>query len=150
MRRFDAVEYKAFLATRRFGVEFEVSNNVEKRYIRSLVANHSRKKVRSTGYCQSVDNDYWHIKPDATCGVIGRFYDRGWEVASPVCAGYRDALHIADVANGLRKGGVVANRNCGFHVHVDIHDFTPSQVGVLLAHWIQIEPYILASLPNSR
>jgi len=150
MKYFKGIQFKSFWSRRRFGVELELTNNVSKPRIRSIITSCSGEKVHCTGHGCSVNNDYWHIKPDATCGRMGRFYDRGWEVASPVCSGFSQALYIGKVTSKLRSKGLAANRNCGFHVHVEIKDLWPQDVGRILAHWLKAEPYILASLPLFR
>lgn len=144
------VDYKCFSSTRRFGVELELSNNVDKPFLRQIIKKVSKIRCRSTAYAESVNNDYWHIKTDSTCGKLGRFLDTGWEIASPVLSGWLDVVHVAGVTNALRVHGVRVNRNCGFHVHVETADFTIPQMGCLLGHWLAVERFILGSLPLSR
>ena len=40
--------------------------------------------------------------------------------------------------------------NCGFHIHIDISDFSPEQVGIMIARWLKIEFYVMSACPMRR
>lgn len=140
---------------RKFGVELEIGNETSQEIIKSIITQTSKKfnfpcKASITGWEQSINNDFWHIKRDATCGLLGKPYDFGWEIASPVSSGSLDLNFIGQVSSSLNKFGLKANKNCGYHVHVDVSDFEPYHMGILLIRWLKIEKYLLNLVPNHR
>jgi len=147
---YSAVKYKKFVSQRRFGVELETSNTLTKAKVKSVLKTLSEYASLVTKYQLSGDNPAWHVKDDATCGPMGRLGPKGVEIASFVGKGINDLQHIADVAEGLHRAGCRVNNNCGLHVHAEAKDLTTAQVGVLIAHWIKIEPIISMSMPLSR
>ena len=78
---------------RPFGIELEVSNigrlpgqdvdfPVKIAYIKEIVKRHTSQKVLAHDeWSQSINNDYWHIKYDATCGILGKGpgFPHGWD-----------------------------------------------------------------------
>lgn len=146
--------YRGFTSKRRFGVELEASNNISKELILNVIERSSpNRKTKYDSYAQSVSNTYWHVKQDSSCGMatgVDRYTDKGWEIASFVGSGIQDAQHIGDVAESLMGAGLQVNNNCGLHVHVEVADFSPQQMGVLLAHWIKIEKFIMSIVPSRR
>lgn len=145
------VGYRELASNRRFGVELEMSNTCSKRKIGAFlkefektVGNGRDIKVTagSRGWAETRQNDYWHVKYDATCGPYGKNMDHGWEVASYIGRGHAEINLIAAAAGWLAQHGLEVNRNCGLHIHVDARDLTTSQVGLLMARWIKIEPYL--------
>ena len=151
-----------FSIKRPFGVELEVSNlgikdnqkfDVDIAYLKNIVSKNTSKKVIAIDdWSQSVNNDYWHLKYDATCGEFGKGpgYPRGWEVASFKASGHDDLRHIAEVAGILSQKGIRVNDHCGLHVHADISDFSTDQASILAARWIKAEQWMKQSVPKSR
>lgn len=147
--------YKDFPTKRRFGVELEVSNNFSKQIIGDIVNefeflySEKRKQVRITtgseGWAQTKNNSYWHVKFDRTCGPFGKNIDNGWEIASYIGCGAKDAEHISRLARFLDAAGVETNLNCGLHIHTEVSDFDENSMGILLARWLKIE-HILTSI----
>jgi hypothetical protein len=146
----DDVSFRTLTNTRRFGVELEVSNTVPREFLEDVIGCCSSKDILCARYAQSVNNDYWHIKTDATCGILGKPFDKGWEISSYVGAGDSDVNHIAEVAGCLRRAGVEVNRNCGLHVHVEVQDFDEDQIGILLGHYIKFEWLLHNMVPEDR
>lgn len=148
------VEYKSFSTRRNFGVEFEVGPEWDRELIAAFIEENSHRETiisaKGNGWAQTLENDYWHVKYDSTCGPKGRPYDHGWEIASYIASGFRDSIHIANVASTLEQVGVSVNNNCGLHIHVDADDFTPSQMAVLVARWMKIEPVMANIVPLHR
>lgn len=104
----------------------------------------------SLGWAQTESNDYWHVKYDSSCGFIGKPHDYGWEIASYIAKGVSDVTRIASAAEMLRSNGVEVTSRCGFHIHVDVRDFTEEQMGVLLARWIKVEELLINICSFSR
>jgi len=147
---YSVVKYKKFVSQRRFGVELETGNTLTKAKVKSVLKTLSERASFVTKYQLSGDNPSWHVKDDATCGPLGRQGPKGVEIASFVGKGINDLQHIADVAEGLYRAGCRVNDNCGLHIHAEAKDLTTAQVGVIIAHWVKIEPIISMSLPLRR
>lgn len=152
------VKYKSFASKRPFGIELEVGPEVTAASIRNQIENYCVKEIMTSRWAQSINNNYWHVKQDSTCGPRARCSpdgtaierDYGFEIASYKASGIEDILHIADVASRMKDIGVRVNPNCGFHIHGEILHFSPGMVGVMLARWIKIEPVICALVDKSR
>lgn len=140
---------------RKFGVELEISNQISQKDIELSISNTAKKfnfpcKTYITGWDQSINNDFWHIKRDGTCGILGKPFDFGWEIASPVSSGSSDLNFIGKVSSSLNELGVKTNKNCGYHIHADVSDFEPYHMGILIIRWIKIEKYLLNLVPEYR
>jgi hypothetical protein len=144
------VIYQKFDSQRRFGVELEMDEFVKKPKIRSLLKSLSNHGTYTSRYELSGDAHVWHIKDDSTCGSKGKKGPRGIEVASFVAQGTADLKHIAEVADGLSRAGCKVNDNCGMHIHAEAKDLTSSDIAIILAHWIKIEPILSLAMPPSR
>lgn len=145
------IQYKCFASKRNFGVEFETSPNISKEDIRKLIRMVCTRDVYVSNWEQSINNDYWHVKQDSTCGPQSHVKSQyGWEVASFKASGHKNITHIARVAQHLLNSGLEVNSNCGLHVHVEVKDYDEKQVAILLAWWIKIEPIIGLMLPECR
>jgi len=144
------VKYQKFNSKRRFGVEFELSNNLSKKKIRDIIEENSQIKVKTTRYSLSYENNFWHIKNDASCGPHGSNGCSGIEIATYICSGLRDANHISHVINKVSSKNGKINKYCGLHVHVDVSDHEEEDVGRLIMYWLQIEKILMYALPNSR
>jgi len=147
---YSVVKYKKFVSQRRFGVELETGNTLTKAKVKSVLKTLSERTSFITKYQLSGDNPSWHVKDDATCGPLGRLGPKGVEIASFVGKGINDLQHIADVAEGLYRAGCRVNDNCGLHVHAEAKDLTTAQVGVIIAHWVKIEPILSMAMPLRR
>jgi len=147
---YSAVKYKKFDSQRRFGVELETGNTLTKAKVRNVIKAISDHSSYVTKYQLSGESESWHVKDDATCGPLGRNGPKGVEIASFVARGIADLQHIGEVAQELYRAGCRVNDNCGLHVHAEAKDLSLYNVGVILAHWIKIEPVLAMSLPLSR
>lgn len=148
--KYSSVNFKKFSSQRRFGVELEVGSTISKVKVQAAIKLVSERPVIVTKYQPSTENNFWHVKNDATCGPQGRNGPKGVEIASFVGKGILDLQHIGDVAEKLSQIGCKVNNNCGLHIHADGCDLSKSQVGILLAHWIKIERCLQFSLPERR
>jgi hypothetical protein len=137
----------SIISFRPFGVELESHPVLSGNEIVDIVKNNSRRQVIKTKWKQTFSNDFWHVKTDSTCGG-GKL--KGWEIASFKACGYKELIEICKVSKALRKGGLKCGEDCGFHVHVDISDFSIEQAAVLLAYWVKIEKIVLKSVPYFR
>jgi hypothetical protein len=145
------IMYKVFNSKRPFGIELEVGPEIEKETIKYGIQTKSPKDIVVSRWNQTINNNYWHVKEDSTCGPKGHLQrDYGWEIASYKASGLKDILHISSVADHLATMGVRVNNNCGFHIHGEVAEFTPSQVGVIMARWIKVEPVMMCLVPRRR
>jgi hypothetical protein len=144
------VRYVNFRSTRSFGIELEVNEKVNAKELANAIKKVDEKHaiVQSNNYQQDYSNTYWHVKFDRSCGdVKGR---GGWEVASYKAAGFEDINNIGRVTKALKECGAKVNDNCGYHIHVEIKDFTINCAATLVAYWVKIEPVICEMLPKHR
>lgn len=135
---------------RRFGIEIEIGNEIRKKQVHLAIQASSIHDVYTSRYGLSNNNKYWHIKDDATCGVLGKNGPKGVEIASFIGHGNSDIEHIAEVASKLSQIGCKANHNCGLHIHAEAIDYTIQQCSVLVAHWIKLEKILSMALPIRR
>lgn len=142
--------YRKFGTSRKFGVELEIGNEIKKPIIRKLIKSKSEKAIQTSRYSPSINNSWWHVKDDATCGPAGRGGPKGIEVASFVASGVDDLRHICEVADFLKESGAKVNDNCGLHIHADASDISESQMGRILSSWIKIEGFLSLALPFRR
>ncbi len=147
------VEYKQFLSLRAFGVELEVGREIPRSIISNVIKRHSNKKVVISNYVNSVNNDHWVVKTDSSCGKsvdhMGQ-NEGGYEITSYKASGINDINIISKISSEIKKIGVSVNHNCGYHVHVDVSDFSETEMGNLIGHWICIEDALFASVPERR
>jgi hypothetical protein len=149
-------KYKAFTSKRKFGVEFELSNNLDLSELHAVLTKASPDKnvYQHNSWAQTDDNnEYWHIKRDSTCGPEGKtkqIEKYGYEVASYVGKGVKDILHMGKVAEAMKKDGAKINKHCGIHIHASADGLTAEQVGVIMAYWVKIERTMFQSCPPSR
>jgi hypothetical protein len=144
---------------RKFGVELEVSPNIHKSQIGVMLEDYemfygtARPVVvtpEKTGWAFTNGNSYWHVKYDSTCGPIGKPHDYGWEVASFIGKTEDDLDVISGAGDWLADHGVKTNNNCGYHIHVDVSDFTSENMAILLARWLKIEFFVMSACASRR
>jgi hypothetical protein len=137
------VQYVTFPTKRAYGVELELSSvGITKSKIAKAIKKvDKRRDVAITSWSYSDDNDYWHVKDDSSCG---------WEIASYVSRGVKDLVNIAKVTDSVYTAGGTVTTSCGFHLHVDVGDFTKEQVGKLVAIWMKIENVVINAVPAHR
>ncbi len=140
---------------RRFGVEIEVRNNIAKNQISDALSEFEQDKlildgakshtveatIGDEGWAQTVNNDFWHVKFDRSCG---------WEVASFIGSGLSDVRHVATAAFVLKRIGCKADHKCGLHVHAETADYTPEDMGRLLAYWLKVETALMSICTETR
>lgn len=142
---------KTNFLNRNFGIELEIGNEQSQSHIENIVKSNSLIEIRTTNkWAQSINNNFWHIKYDSTCGVKGKSIDHGWEIASFKAFGELNLIHICDVAKELQNNDCKVNNNCGLHIHADVSDFSYQSMGSFLNRWLKIEKYLLNMVPVSR
>lgn len=135
-------------SNRKFGVELEVGSEISKFEIAKYIEVVSKRSVSISKYSKSVNNTNWHVKEDASCGLVK--FQPGIEIASFVASGIGDLVEIMNVSDVLLSKNVKVNNNCGLHIHVNINDFTIEQTTVMLARWVKIENLMKNILPERR
>lgn len=142
--------YRKFDSKRKFGIELEVNNTVPKSRLKKIIQSVCDRPVQVTSWGTDVDNDYWHVKEDSSCGPQGLDGPRGLEIASYVGSGIGDIIRMSHVADALRDKKVVVTDFCGMHIHADCHDLSTEQMGTIVAYWLKIEYMIGLTLPSRR
>ena len=138
---------------RNFGIEIEIGNEVSLPILATVINNFSPHPLRSNLYKHSVNNNFWDLKLDGSCGKITDCYginEGGYEIASFKASGPKQLRHIGKTAKCIKKTGAKTNENCGLHIHVDVQDFSEYDMGKLIAYWLCVEKVILMSTPRRR
>jgi hypothetical protein len=142
------------LACKRFyGVEMEIGNEIGIAHIRRIIEQNSMIPVKTCAYRTTINNAYWDVKHDGSCGKKTDKFginEGGFEVNSYKAYTAKDLTHISNIAKKLKQNGLQVNNNCGLHIHIDVSDFSPEQMGVLVFYWLQIEYIIFQSVPDTR
>lgn len=144
---------KKFTSSRSFGVELEIGNEVSPQTITSIIANSSKIPVKNNLYKSSINNNFWDVKMDGSCGKSTDEFginEGGYEITSFKACGIKQLQHICSVVRKIKKIGVKVNNNCGMHVHVDIQDFSENDIGRLIQAWICVEKVVLLAVPRRR
>lgn len=86
----------------------------------------------------------WLVKPDGSLNPGGR------EIVSPILSGTDGLQMVHTVATALARAGHVADRSCGFHVHVGARGMTGREVAAVFTRYAVMADEIMASLAPSR
>lgn len=105
--------------------------------------------VAQVGYSHS-NGSRWEVKTDSSCG--GNTGNSGFEVVSPkiMLDDEGDNMDLKSVCHALKTANVAVNRQCGLHVHIEVRDFSASDLRRLIALWTRYEPFFFEMLPASR
>lgn len=126
---------------RRFGVEIEYGQLHQMECLALEIEHIDPKRQASVFhyYCHTSGDNGWHVKRDHSCGdVLGEY---GMEVASPILKGWSDLLVLSNVCMAANRVGCMPNDRCGLHIHVDVSDYSISQLVRLMAWWIKTERF---------
>lgn len=148
-----SVEFRKFNCKRSFGLEIEVGNEIPTSIIKRIIQDCSSIPVKSNYYRATINNTYWDVKHDGSCGKKTDKFginEGGFEINTFKASSLTELMHICHVTRELKQSGLQINKNCGFHVHVDAHDFTENQMGILISNWLCIERTMLQSVPFTR
>ncbi len=134
---------------RRFGIELEfLESNLDRNILADIVKQalqreHSDHRVEVRGWEHTRNNDkIWVMKTDSTCG---------YEVCTPPLRGPNELKLFGKIVEALNNDDRSQfNERCGFHIHVDISDFSQPQFYTLLKYWIRIETAVMNSHPGHR
>jgi hypothetical protein len=73
------------------------------------------------------------------------------EICSPISKGPYGIDEIGKVIKYLgQDDNIKINKDCSFHIHVNIEDLNKEQIGSVIAHWIKCEAVIFDSMVLSR
>jgi hypothetical protein len=87
------------------------------------------------------NNHSWVIKPDSSCGI---------EICTPILKGEVGLESVCRVIDVLKKSDIKSDNRCSLHIHVNIADLTPIEIGNILACWIKCEHILLSAFPSKR
>jgi hypothetical protein len=149
----NTVEYKKFFSKRFFGLEMEVGREIHITKIQEVISKNSFVPVKTAFYRATLNNNCWEVKHDGSCGKnVDKFgiNEGGYEVVSYKGSSIKDISHICYIGQKIKQAGCLVNKNCGLHLHVDVSDFSTSQMGIMIANWICIEKVLLQAVPSVR
>jgi hypothetical protein len=128
--------------SRKIGVEFEFDSswsNLKKSASKHIKSIYGKNQYYShpDSFKSDFKTDKWHIKED-TSGLS--------ELTTPISK-KKDIKNIVKVIKRIHKDGITVSKDCGIHVHVDIHDF---DLYHFVACWIGHERTILGCFSKDR
>jgi len=128
---------------RKFGIEYEFTNRSRSLdRLAEVTQEATNQPCEVHGYEHTNDNfNNWVCKTDSSCGI---------ELVSPILHGPSALKKATNILPMLQSAGFTIGNSCGQHVHVEIADFTPEQVGTLAAYWFKIERLVLNGVPSHR
>lgn len=146
------MQFRKFDTLRCFGIEMEIGREVPRPNIVDFLRRKTHRQIKSSYYHPSINNYFWDVKLDGSCGakLIKGINEGGYEITSYKGSGVYDLIHISKVISSLKSINVKVNENCGFHVHVDVSDFSSEDVGILINNWLCIEYFIFCMVPDRR
>lgn len=144
------INYKNMSINRKFGIEIELSNNLSKKKLKSIIESCSSRDVKISRYAVSYNNIAWHVKTDSSCGPKGQHGPSGIEIASFVCESFEDLNNVLKMVQRIKKSGACVNDFCGLHIHVDAADLNLLSIGKIIMHWLAIEHLLMFALPTRR
>ena len=100
------VKYKEFASNRFFGIELEVGREIPRSIISNVIKRYSKKKVVISNYVNSVNNNYWVVKTDSSCGKkvdhLGQ-NEGGYEITSYKASGIEDVKIMSKISGEIKK-----------------------------------------------
>lgn len=130
------------LPNRTFGIEIEATRLQYSQAVDAI--EDAGYDARSEGYHHDV-TPYWKVVEDGS--IDGR---SPFEAVSPVLRGEDGILEARTVARALNRAGAQVNRSCGLHVHVDVSDFTPTELATIVLRYSRFLNDIDTWMPRSR
>ena len=123
---------------RKFGVEIEFKGIDEQTAVAAI--NAAGIPIAYVGYNHRNSTD-WKLVYDSSCGL---------EAVSPVLQGEEGLRQVATVCEALTAAGAQVDRNCGYHVHLDVADFELRHFQNLMKLWVKFEDVFDTFQPPSR
>lgn len=153
-KRNGKLPFLSFCSDRRFGIELEINAFDGKNrpdpgqkpagieQVGMLVAKNSSEGVDIRDWEHTHNNDLWVIKPDSSCGM---------EVCTPIYKGWQGLKRVCEVVEAFGKDTKIkVDQRCSVHVHVEVGDYTPEQLGSIISYWFKCEPLFMDSVPVHR
>lgn len=136
------------LPTRKFGIEIEFVGIFPSDLYNVISSLGIPCEVE--GYNHSTRN-HWKITTDSSIQITpGMEYGQCGELVSPPLSGTAGLEQVRKVITALSDAGGTVNKTCGFHVHVDANDLSPSQILNVVRRYGNYENEINAFMPPSR
>jgi hypothetical protein len=138
---------------RRFGVELEFNSMDNKLpegdslpdgslYVAEILKNELNERVHVCPWHTTVNNDFWLVKPDSSCG---------FEICTPILKGFEGLKKLKKVIKVIRKSNKIKSDNrCSFHVHFELPSTDDSYLANIITWWIRCELFFFLMIPNLR
>jgi hypothetical protein len=123
---------------RKFGVEIEFTGLTQEAATAAIHA--AGIEIAYEGYHHNTRQN-WKLVHDCSCGL---------EAVSPILQGEEGLRQIATVCNALDAAGAVVDRRTGYHVHLDVGDFSLRPFKNLIKLLIKFEDVLDTFQPASR
>ena len=137
---------------RTYGIEIECYSNIS----RHELARRIEDRLNGTGHTALVslwerntdrmNTTRWTVKTDSSLNRQCPPGRTGVEVVSPVLRG-KDGLRALQIVCDVVSEHCIVNRACGLHIH---HGVESSEIENVARAWMEFEPYVMQSLPQSR
>jgi len=129
---------------RSFGVEIEVNGIYpdEAKYIADFISDNTKDPTVLHKWKNDHNNNYWVVKPDATCGL---------EICTPVLSGEFGIKKVENLIESICSDNkITSDDRCSFHVHFDVSDLDKSQIASIICWWIKSEFVFFNAIPDVR
>jgi len=135
-------------SNRTFGVELEFNSRENQVTIANRINNKFRSlECRGESYNHATQ-PYWKVITDSS---VSSRLGYGLEIVSPILKGKKgmnELIKVADFLNDMDD--VEVDVSCGVHVHIDINDATPRQVGNIVKLYAKQSEFIDCVVAPSR
>ena len=141
------------MLNRRFGIEIEfnpLDNKISEGNslplgifdIAEILKNELNEKIYVCGWHTTINNDYWLVKPDSSCG---------FEICTPILKGLKSLEKVRSVIKSVRKyNKIKSDRRCSFHVHFELQSTQTNYLANIILWWIRCELFFFLMIPNYR
>jgi len=135
-----------FNAERTFGFEIEINTRISASQLVAFINTEFTTRginasIFDAGYTHETHRN-WKVVPDGSVD--------GWEVVSPILKGLDARKELEAVCAGLKNAGCRVSRQTGVHVHHDVADLTPKQIGMAFGTYAAFQTLIDMSVAPSR
>jgi len=140
----------------KYGIELEMTSapHVSRDDIASALSHNNIQVINVDGSWAEAKkaSHHWKLVGDAsiTCNVSQPFCNK-FELVSPILHSEHGLVTTASILGRLSsRVGVTVNRSMGFHVHVDVSQYSVSDIVKICQQFIKYENVIDSMLPGSR
>lgn len=123
---------------RQYGIELEFTGISQQTAVDAMNAAGVRTERQSYNHRTC---PMWKVVTDSSCGL---------EAVSPILQGEEGLRQIAKVCDALDAAGAQVNKQTGFHVHMNVDDFTIHHARKLVKLWVKFEDVFDTFQPQSR